>query len=66
MQVRLMRIVTYMQEHDSPDAGRRVGRTIYERAERLQTLPNRGRPGRVDGTRELVLAPLPIILVFGS
>jgi len=26
--------------------------------------PNRGRQGRVEGTRELVLAPLPFIVVY--
>ncbi len=60
----LMGIVTYIQEHDSPAAGRRIGRSIYERAEGLQTLPNRGRPGRVQGTREWVLTPLPFIIVY--
>ena len=60
----LVHIVTYIQEHDSPEAGRRVAGFIYERAEGLHTLPDRGRPGRVDSTRELVLAPLPFIIVY--
>jgi len=59
----LERIVRYIQQ-DDPEAAHRVARTIYERAEGLQTLPNRGRPGRVEGTRELALPPLPFIIVY--
>ena len=60
----LERIVKYIQEHDSAEAARRVAQMIYERAGGLQTLPNRGRPGRIEGTRELVLPPLPFIIVY--
>jgi len=59
----LENIVRYIQEHDSPEAGRRVAGVIYERAGGLQAMPNRGRPGRIDSTRELVLPPLPFIIV---
>lgn len=59
----LERIVTYVQQ-DNPQAARRVGQTIYERAGGLQTLPQRGRPGRVEGTRELVLPALPFVIVY--
>jgi toxin ParE1/3/4 len=31
---------------------------------RLETFPNRGRIGRITGTRELVFAPLPYIAVY--
>src|SRR5262249_20272423 len=34
---------------------------IYERVRSLKTLPHRGRPGRKEGTRELVMAPLPYL-----
>jgi toxin ParE1/3/4 len=30
----------------------------------LESFPNRGRNGRIGGTRELVLAPLPYIVVY--
>ena len=59
----LERIVRFIQQ-DDPEAARRVARTIYERATGLQTFPNRGRPGRVDDTRELALPPLPFIIVY--
>ena len=59
----LEQIVRYIQ-HDDPEAARRVARRIYERAGGLQTFPNRGRPGRVEDTRELTLAPLPFIIIY--
>jgi toxin ParE1/3/4 len=59
----LERIVKYIQQ-DNPEAARRAAQTIYERAGGLQTLPNRGRPGRVNGTRELALPPLPFVIVY--
>jgi toxin ParE1/3/4 len=39
-------------------------RTIYESPRQLLTFPALGRPGKVEGTRELVLAPLPYVLVY--
>jgi len=39
-------------------------RTIFERVEQLVTFPHRGRMGREEDTRELVLAPLPYIVVY--
>lgn len=37
---------------------------LYEAPESLLTFPHRGRPGKKSGTRELVLAPLPWIVVY--
>jgi addiction module RelE/StbE family toxin len=51
------------QDRDVPTANR-VGRTIYEAAQSLRTMPFLGRQGRVDNTRELVIPPLPYILVY--
>jgi len=56
------RICDYVAE-TSPDAGRRVAKTIVEGVASVRTFPNRGRPGRVEGTREFVFAPLPIVAV---
>src|ERR1035441_4497961 len=44
---------------DDPAAAQRTAREIYERAGALKTFPHRGRQGRVKGTRELPLPPLP-------
>lgn len=49
---------------DNPEAATRTVQSIYERIEELVTFPNRGRMGRREGTRELVLAPLPYIVVY--
>ena len=68
----LTRIVDFIRQ-DSTEAARRVAATeIYHRAGGLEGFPNRGRPGRVEGTRELpwrrflsyALAPLPFIVVY--
>jgi toxin ParE1/3/4 len=40
---------------DNPDAAGRVATVLLSAAERLADLPNLGRPGRVSGTRELVV-----------
>ena len=49
---------------DSPAAARHVARTIYERVAMLKEFPMRGRIGRIEGSRELVLTPLPYIAVY--
>ncbi|MBA2306176.1 MAG: type II toxin-antitoxin system RelE/ParE family toxin [Acidobacteria bacterium] len=36
----------------SPNSARRVAQTVVEGVASLDTFPNRGRPGRVEGTRE--------------
>ena len=56
-------IVEYIHK-ENPSASDRVAHAIYDSATWLESLPNRGRPGRIDGTRELVLTPLPFILVY--
>ena len=49
---------------DEPVTAERVARSIKETVDHLETLPRRGRPGRVVGTRELVLAGWPWIVVY--
>jgi toxin ParE1/3/4 len=41
-----------------------VVRKIYSAPDILKRFPNRGRPGRKSGTRELVLSPLPYIIIY--
>ena len=50
----IARIVAYIAE-DSPDGAERVERRIYQATAHLTEQPGIGRPGRVDGTRELVI-----------
>ncbi|MGH9204585.1 MAG: type II toxin-antitoxin system RelE/ParE family toxin [Vicinamibacterales bacterium] len=59
----LQRICDYIAEA-SPDSARRVAQVVVEGVASLHAFPNRGRPGRVEGTRELVLAPLPFVAVY--
>jgi toxin ParE1/3/4 len=49
---------------DSPEAALKTVRTIFERIEQLIAFSRCGRIGREDGTRELVLSPLPYIAVY--
>ena len=59
----LASIVNYIRK-DSPDAARRVARTIFAGVSELRTFPSRGRIGMVANTRELVFAPWPYIAVY--
>jgi toxin ParE1/3/4 len=59
----LEQIVHFIRS-DNPTAAQRVAQTIYDRATALQLYPNQGRQGRVEGTRELALTPLPFIIVY--
>ena len=51
-----------LQRH--PDWAESTVRTLYDAIRSLPVMPNRGRPGDVEGTRELVLPPLPYIIVY--
>jgi toxin ParE1/3/4 len=50
--------------HDSAVTAQKVVTEIYDRVRSLETFPDRGRQGRVSGTRELPLPALPYILVY--
>jgi toxin ParE1/3/4 len=39
-------------------------RKLNEEIRALKDAPNLGRPGRIDGTRELLFPPLPYIAVY--
>ena len=39
-------------------------RKLYEAIHPLKTLPQRGRPGREEGTREILFPPLPYVAVY--
>lgn len=51
---------------DNPAAARKVVETIYNTAEKLESFPDMGKPGRVPGTRELPLAKFPTPSFTGS
>lgn len=51
-------------EQDRPSAARMVGESIREAVAHLAEFPEVGRPGRVAGTRELVIPRLPFIVAY--
>ena len=59
----LERISDYLLIH-APDRASELIHVVYDAPSTLLTFPNRGRPGKRDGTRELVLTPLPYIVVY--
>jgi len=59
----LDRVYDYIAE-DNPKAAKLVFRRIHEPARKLERFLNVGRSGQVPGTRELVVANLPYIIVY--
>ena len=59
----LERITDFLFEH-APGRAADVGRTIYNAPAPLVKFPRLGRPGKKEGTRELVLSPFPYIIVY--
>ena len=49
---------------DNPKAANRIAGALLEAVERLAELPNLGRPGRVTGTRELVVPATPYVIPY--
>jgi toxin ParE1/3/4 len=50
--------------NDSPRAARAMALRVVEAVEALPDHPNIGRPGRVPGTRELVVSGTPFIVPY--
>jgi toxin ParE1/3/4 len=59
----LEHIADYLFEH-APDRAAELVRAVYNAPSALLTFPNRGRLGKKEGTRELVLSPLPYVVVY--
>ncbi len=59
----LENIADYLFEK-TPENAARLIREICEAVFALRIYPNRGRPGKKSGTRELVLPALPYIVVY--
>ncbi|AGB73999.1 MULTISPECIES: type II toxin-antitoxin system RelE/ParE family toxin [Rhizobium] len=60
---RLDRIGAYIQK-DNPDAAARAVARIVSAVDMLSEFPATGRVGRINGTRELVLADIPYIIPY--
>ncbi|MDQ2996774.1 MAG: type II toxin-antitoxin system RelE/ParE family toxin [Chloroflexota bacterium] len=48
----------------NPEAARRVQQLVMSGAARLREHPQLGRPGRVEGSRELIISGTPFLLVY--
>lgn len=49
---------------DNPKTANRVSTALLDAVERLPVLPSLGRPGRVVGTRELVVPGTPYVIPY--
>jgi toxin ParE1/3/4 len=56
-------ISNFLLEHH-PTVAQSTIRRLYGAARSLKQFSNRGRPGQVAGMRELVVGPLPYIIVY--
>ena len=64
---RAIRHLTELREYiekDNPDAVQRLATRILDSVELLEGHPRLGRPGRVTGTRELVIPDTPYIIPY--
>jgi toxin ParE1/3/4 len=59
----LEHITDYLLEN-TPERATDLVDQIYNSPCALLSFPYRGRPGKKDGTREIVLSPLPYIVVY--
>ena len=54
----------YWGREKSPDAADAMLQRIFAAVELLEQFPEAGRPGRISGTRELVIAPTPFLVAY--
>ena len=62
-----IRDLTHAREYiarENPDAAREIASHIVDATERIIQFPEVGRPGRVRGTRELVVAETQYLIVY--
>ena len=59
----LERITDYLFD-ETPQHAARIIQSLYNAISALRMFPNRGRPGKKAGTRELVVRSLPYIVVY--
>jgi addiction module RelE/StbE family toxin len=60
----LKAISEYIEQDRSLQTANRITRTVYDAIQSLRSTPHRGRRGRIEGTRELVVSGLPYIVVY--
>lgn len=59
----LYSIVQRIQK-DNPTSAAEIAQDLFSACGRLRQFPASGRKGRIEGTRELILPPLPYIVVY--
>ena len=59
----LQGISDYLKDHH-PHYRQPTMRKLYERIRALKDAPYLGRPGRIEGTREILFSPLPYIVIY--
>ena len=59
----LEQITLYIQR-DSESAAQAVAKALFDAANSLDLLPSRGRVGRIQGSREIVVPGLPYIIAY--
>jgi len=62
-----MEHLAHLRSHiarDHPGAANRIADALLGAVERLADLPNLGRPGRIAGTRELVVPGTPYLVAY--
>ena len=57
----LLTLITYIAK-DNPDAAQNLKNQLESKCERLQRFPMSGRPGRVEGTYELIISPTYVLV----
>jgi toxin ParE1/3/4 len=60
----LAQICDYTESHFGMAQAGRAGRVVYSAAESLKEMPLLGRAGRKSGTRELIIAGFPFIIIY--
>ncbi len=60
----LKTIAEWIEQDRDLETANRIARTIYDAVQSLRTMPYRGRYGRLENTRELVVARVPYIVVY--
>jgi addiction module RelE/StbE family toxin len=60
----LQAITQWIEQDRGIETANRIARRIYEAVQSLRTMPYRGRYGRIENTRELVLPRLPYLVVY--
>jgi toxin ParE1/3/4 len=60
----LKTIAEWIEQDRDFETANRIARAIYDAVQSLRTIPYRGRYGRLENTRELVVARLPYIVVY--